>query len=83
MCPQLAARDVFLRPGHSSEEKIKTLFQSDKILLWERKHWPVVLAGGKIVWVRQFGGSASVIAAGGSRNVFRLIYRKPECRPLR
>ncbi len=75
--------DVFQRVGHHSDDKIKTLFQSGKILLWERKHWPVVVAGAKIVWVRRFGGSASVIAAGGSRNIFRLIYRKPESRQLR
>ena len=66
--------DGFERVGHHGE-KIKALFQSDKVLLWERKHWPVVLAGEEIVWVRQFGGSARVSASRGSRNVIRLIYR--------
>lgn len=69
--------DVLQRIGHHSEEKIKTFFQAEKVLLWERKHWPVVLAGTKIVWVRQFGGSASVTAAPGGRNVLRLLYRQP------
>jgi tRNA(Ile)-lysidine synthase len=67
--------DVFQRVGHSSE-KIKTLFQSGKVLLWERKHWPVVVAGSQIVWVRQFGGAASVSASSGSRTIIRLIYRQ-------
>jgi len=66
--------DAFQRVGHHSDEKIKTLFQAGKVLLWERKHWPVVLAGSKIVWVRRFGGSASVAAAERSRNIIRLIY---------
>jgi tRNA(Ile)-lysidine synthase len=68
--------DLFQQTGHHSDEKIKTLFQSAKVLLWQRKHWPVVVAGDKIVWVRQFGGSASVTAAAASRNVVRLVYRK-------
>jgi tRNA(Ile)-lysidine synthase len=67
--------DSFLRVGRHSVEKIKTLFQSDKVLLWERKHWPVVLAGGEIVWARQFGGAAKVSASGRSREIVRLIYR--------
>ncbi len=68
--------DVFQRAGRHSSEKIKTLFQSSKVFLWERKHWPVVTAGSQIVWVRQFGGAASVSASSGSRNVIRLVYRQ-------
>jgi len=69
--------DVFQRVGHHSAEKIKTLFQSGKVLLWERKHWPVVIAGEKIVWVRQFGGSAHLTAtADRSRHIVRLVYRQ-------
>ena len=62
--------DVLQRDGHKSAEKIKTLFQSGKVLLWERKHWPVVLAGENIVWTRQFGASAGVGAAKSSRRSF-------------
>lgn len=67
--------DEFQRIGHRTGEKIKTLFQSDCILLWERKHWPVVTAGDEIIWARKFGGSAKFKATGGSRNILRLIYR--------
>ncbi len=70
--------DVFNRAGHQSAEKIKTLFQSGKVLLWERKHWPVVQAGAEIAWVRQFGGSAKLTATGNNRSsqTIRLIYRQ-------
>jgi len=67
--------DVFQRVGQHSGEKIKTLFQSSRVLLWERKHWPVVMAGRQIIWVRQFGGAASVSASSVSRNIIRLVYR--------
>jgi tRNA(Ile)-lysidine synthetase-like protein len=65
--------DVFQRVSHSAE-KIKALFQSGRVLLWERKHWPVVTTGAQIVWVRQFGGAAAVSARSGSRNIIRLAY---------
>jgi len=65
--------DVFHRVGHSAE-KIKALFQSGRVLLWERKHWPVVTTGAQIIWVRQFGGGAAVSARSGSRNIIRLTY---------
>ena len=69
--------DCFQRTGRHSVDKIKTLFQSGKVLLWERKHWPVVVAGDKIIWTRRFGGAATVTAAAGSRNIIRLTYRQP------
>ena len=69
--------DGFQRVGHNSTDKIKTLFQTGKVMLWERKHWPVVLAGREIVWARQFGGSANVSATVGSRRILRLVYRQP------
>jgi tRNA(Ile)-lysidine synthetase-like protein len=76
--PSLSVRnwrpgDVFQRVGHSAE-KIKALFQTGKVLLWERKHWPLVTAGGEIVWVRQFGGAAAVSATAGTRKIIRLTY---------
>ena len=67
--------DELHRIGHKAGEKIKTLFQSDRILLWERRHWPVVTAGGEIIWARQFGGAARFNVTGKSQNVLRLIYR--------
>jgi tRNA(Ile)-lysidine synthase len=68
--------DVFQRVGHQSEEKVKALFQSSKVPLWERRHWPVVTMGRQIVWVRQFGSAAGVSAYIGSRSIVRLTYRR-------
>lgn len=47
--------DELRRAGHRNPEKLKTLFQEHKIVLWERKHWPVLVAGEEIIWARQFG----------------------------
>jgi tRNA(Ile)-lysidine synthase len=47
--------DRLLRPDHKSAEKVKTLFGEHRILLWERRHWPVVVYEGQIAWVRGFG----------------------------
>jgi tRNA(Ile)-lysidine synthase len=67
--------DELHRPGHQAAEKIKSLFQEERVLLWERKHWPVVLAGEEIVWARQFGGAARFKVSGESQRMIRLTYR--------
>ena len=66
--------DALQRSGHGSAEKVKSLFQEHRILLWERRHWPVLVAGEEIVWVRRFGVAAKFRAASGSRQPIRLIY---------
>jgi tRNA(Ile)-lysidine synthase len=68
--------DELRRPGHKGADKIKSLFQANRVLLWERRHWPVVVAGGEIVWTRGFGVSASYASSAGSRRVLRLEYRR-------
>lgn len=50
--------DKFQPAGSSSPEKIKTLFQQNRVLLWERRHWPVLVVGGEVAWVRGFGSDA-------------------------
>lgn len=49
--------DELRRPGHAGVDKIKTLFQEFRVLLWERRHWPVLMVGSKIVWARRFGAA--------------------------
>ena len=68
--------DELLRPGHTAAEKIKTLFQEHRILLWERRHWPVVVCGDEIVWSRRFGCAARFRAHPGSSGIVRLTYRE-------
>ncbi|MBV9306575.1 MAG: tRNA lysidine(34) synthetase TilS [Acidobacteriaceae bacterium] len=67
--------DRLLRVGHTTAEKVKTLFQDYKVLLWERRYWPVVVVGSEIVWVRRFGVAANFSVSDESRWVLRILYR--------
>lgn len=62
--------DVLRLPGHA-EQKIKALFQQARIPLWQRRHWPVLERGGKIVWTKEFGPDAAFAADSQSRTVLR------------
>jgi tRNA(Ile)-lysidine synthetase-like protein len=66
--------DEILRPGHRAAEKIKALFQENRVLLWERRHWPVLEIGKEIVWARRFGCAGKFKASGESSRVVRLVY---------
>ncbi len=67
--------DAVLLPGHQTAEKIKSLFQEHRVLLWERRHWPVAWLGGEIVWVRRFGVAAKFRAGERTRRRLRFFYR--------
>jgi tRNA(Ile)-lysidine synthase len=49
--------DEIQLPGQAAK-KLKFLFQEQRVLLWERKHWPVMVFRDRIVWTRQFGCAA-------------------------
>jgi tRNA(Ile)-lysidine synthase len=66
--------DAIRRPDHSGVEKLKTLFQEHKVLLWERRHWPVIVCGDEVVWARHFGCAAGFVATSESRRVLRLTH---------
>jgi tRNA(Ile)-lysidine synthase len=66
--------DEILRPGHRTAEKIKALFQQNRVLLWERRHWPIVEIGKEIVWARTFGCAGKFKASGESSRIMRLAY---------
>lgn len=66
--------DRIRRIGHDSPEKLKALFQEYKVLLWERRHWPVLVSGNEIVWVRGFGCAAEFAVSPKSSRVIRLVY---------
>ena len=69
--------DSYWPQGGSGAVKIKQLFQEFRVPLWERRTWPVVVAGdpreelsrGLIVWSRRFGIAEQFGAGPGSRNV--------------
>ncbi len=64
--------DQYQPMGISGAEKIKTLFQLQRIPVWERAQWPVLTDGGSIVWTRRFGASAACAAGPGSTVVLKI-----------
>lgn len=66
--------DELHRTGHKAAEKVKSLFQIYRVPLWERRHWPVVVAGEEIVWTRQFGSAARFGVSVENRGIVRLMY---------
>jgi tRNA(Ile)-lysidine synthase len=65
------------RPGdrytpRGSHEKIKHLFQRCRIPVWERRGWPVMVSGAKIVWAKEFGPAADVLPSTCTRRVLRI-----------
>jgi len=67
--------DEIIRTGHSKPEKIKSLFQQFQVRLWERRHWPVGVAGDEVFWARGFGAAAPYLAHAENQAVARLCYR--------
>jgi tRNA(Ile)-lysidine synthase len=67
--------DEMVRNLGSKPEKLKSLFQEFQVLLWERRNWPVLVAGDEIVWSKGFGSAARFKASDKSRNVLRLVYK--------
>jgi tRNA(Ile)-lysidine synthase len=50
--------DAYRPAGDSRERKIKELFQDARVPRWERGGWPVLTAGGRVVWAARFGPAA-------------------------
>ncbi len=66
--------DEYRRIGHEKSEKIKALFQEYRIVLWERRRWPVMVLNEQIVWSKRFGAAARFQATDASRNIVRILY---------
>jgi tRNA(Ile)-lysidine synthase len=66
--------DEMLRPGHKTADKLKSLFQENRILLWERRHWPVAIVGNEIVWAGRFGPAMKFKASQASQRILRLTF---------
>jgi tRNA(Ile)-lysidine synthase len=64
--------DKYRPVGRSQEEKIKVLFQEDRIPLWDRRHWPIITYNGIILWTRRFGVAADFAPSPGARVVLRI-----------
>ncbi len=64
--------DQYRRIGESHEKKIKLLFQEHRIPLWERRSWPVLTDGDRVLWTRRFGAAADFAPAPGTRTVLHI-----------
>ncbi len=64
--------DRYQPAGSAGEEKIKTLFQSARIPIWERRHWPILVDGASIVWARRFGPAAGLTASASTRTILQV-----------
>jgi len=64
--------DSYTPVGKSGAEKIKTLFQENRVPLWERRHWPVIVRGNSILWVRRFGVADEYAAGPASSRVLAI-----------
>jgi tRNA(Ile)-lysidine synthase len=67
--------DQLERLGHSGAVKIKTLFQEYRIPLWERRRWPVISTGERIVWTRRFGAAREFAASEETQSVLLIAER--------
>ena len=52
------AGDSYCPAGRSREQSLRELFQQARVPSWRRRSWPIVTAGSKILWARQFGPAA-------------------------
>jgi tRNA(Ile)-lysidine synthase len=66
--------DAYVRAGHEKPEKIKSLFQEHRVVLWDRRRWPVMILDDEIVWSRHFGVAEKFQARDQSRSILRLVY---------
>lgn len=64
--------DQYRRIGQLHSEKLKTLFQEWRIPLWQRRHWPVLVLGERIVWSRLFGVAEEFAAGPETDQVLRV-----------
>jgi tRNA(Ile)-lysidine synthase len=70
--------DGMLRPGHQKPEKIKSLFQESRILLWKRRHWPMGVVNDEVFWARHFGAAKFYAANPQTSHIVRLCYRSSD-----
>ena len=64
--------DAYRRIGDQHEQKLKNLFQEYRIPLWERKAWPLLTAGSRILWARRFGPAWDVAAGPSTTRLLKI-----------
>lgn len=47
--------DHYRPVGKSRDQKLREMFRKAGVASWERRSWPILDYGGKIIWTRRFG----------------------------
>jgi tRNA(Ile)-lysidine synthase len=70
------AGDRYQRQGRPKVERLKLLFQKARIPVWDRRSWPVLICGDRIVWTRGFGVAAG---SGRTENTEQVLVVRDSC----
>jgi tRNA(Ile)-lysidine synthase len=73
--------DRFRRIGHSHQQKLKELFHQFRVPLWERRAWPVLTGGDRILWAKRFGVAADFAATASTKSIIQVRHRNVESGP--
>ena len=69
--------DHYRPEGQAHDQKIKEMFQMERVPSWLRSSWPIVSSGDQIVWSRTFGAAAEFAASREPGPVLRVWEGEP------
>jgi tRNA(Ile)-lysidine synthase len=69
--------DHYRPEGQTRDQKIKEMFQVERVPSWLRESWPIVSSGDTILWARKFGAAAEFAASRESGPVVRVWETEP------
>jgi tRNA(Ile)-lysidine synthase len=64
--------DHYRPQGQDRDQKIKEMFQVERVPSWLRASWPIVSSGDTILWARTFGAAAEIAASREPGPVLRI-----------
>jgi tRNA(Ile)-lysidine synthase len=69
--------DHYRPEGQARDQKIKEMFQMERVPSWLRSSWPIVSSGDQIIWSRMFGAAAEFAASREPGPVLRVWEGEP------
>jgi tRNA(Ile)-lysidine synthase len=69
--------DHYRPEGQARDQKIKEMFQVERVPSWLRPSWPIVSSGDTILWARIFGAAAEFAASREPGPVVRVWEAEP------